>query len=71
MPLLPEQHLLNEHYRIPEYTKVWSRITPMGRPANTKDIADTALFLVSDIVKTYHGSDAHRRWRLDRCEPSA
>ncbi|MFT3935226.1 MAG: SDR family oxidoreductase [Chitinophagaceae bacterium] len=31
-----------------EYYKTWSGITPMGRPATTKDIAGTALFLVSD-----------------------
>ncbi len=39
----------------PDYTKIWSRITPMGRPANTKDIADTALFLVSDRAKHITG----------------
>ena len=31
----------------PEYIPVWSRITPMGRPATVTDIANTALFLVS------------------------
>jgi glucose 1-dehydrogenase len=31
----------------PEYEKVWSRITPIGKPATTKDIAHAALFLVS------------------------
>ena len=30
-----------------EYTKTWSRITPLGKPANTSDIANAALFLVS------------------------
>lgn len=30
-----------------EYTKTWSRITPMGKPASTTDIANAALFLVS------------------------
>jgi NAD(P)-dependent dehydrogenase (short-subunit alcohol dehydrogenase family) len=29
------------------YNNTWSRITPMGRPATTANIADTALFLVS------------------------
>jgi 3-oxoacyl-[acyl-carrier protein] reductase len=29
------------------YEKTWSTITPMGRPATTRDIADAALFLVS------------------------
>ena len=30
-----------------EYDKTWSRITPLGRPATTTDIANAALFLVS------------------------
>jgi glucose 1-dehydrogenase len=32
------------------YEKTWSAITPMGRPASTRDIADAALFLVSDAA---------------------
>jgi glucose 1-dehydrogenase len=32
----------------PNYQSVWSEITPMGRPATTTDIANAALFLVSD-----------------------
>jgi glucose 1-dehydrogenase len=39
----------------PEYAPVWSRITPMGRPATVNDIADTALFLVSDQAKHITG----------------
>jgi glucose 1-dehydrogenase len=31
----------------PDYDKTWSRITPIGKPATTKDIAHAALFLVS------------------------
>jgi len=38
-----------------EYHKVWSGITPMGRPATTQDIAGTALFLVSDKAKHITG----------------
>ena len=30
-----------------EYEKTWSRITPIGKPATTTDIANAALFLVS------------------------
>lgn len=30
-----------------DYEKTWSRITPMGRPASTQDIAKAALFFVS------------------------
>jgi NAD(P)-dependent dehydrogenase (short-subunit alcohol dehydrogenase family) len=39
----------------PAYTNVWSRITPMGRPATVTDIAGTALFLVSDKAKHITG----------------
>lgn len=39
----------------PEYEKVWSRITPMGRPAVVTDIADTALFLVSEKARHITG----------------
>jgi len=38
-----------------EYAKVWSTITPMGRPATVADIAATALFLVSDNAKHITG----------------
>ena len=31
----------------PQYEKIWSGITPMGRPATTADIAQAALFFVS------------------------
>lgn len=30
------------------YERTWSRITPMGRPASVKDIANAAVFLVSE-----------------------
>jgi NAD(P)-dependent dehydrogenase (short-subunit alcohol dehydrogenase family) len=39
----------------PDYTAVWSKLTPMGRPAYVSDIADTALFLVSDKAKHITG----------------
>ena len=38
-----------------DYVKVWSGLTPMGRPATTADIAATALFLVSDKAKHITG----------------
>ncbi len=38
-----------------EYEKTWSRITPMGRPASVADIANAALFLVSDEAKHITG----------------
>jgi len=38
-----------------DYERVWSDITPMGRPASVTDIAETALFLVSDKAKHITG----------------
>ena len=40
-----------------EYEKTWSAITPMGRPANTTDIADAALFLVSEKARHITGQN--------------
>jgi glucose 1-dehydrogenase len=37
------------------YNEVWSRITPMGRPAGVKDISDTAIFLVSEKARHITG----------------
>jgi len=39
------------------YEKIWSALTPMGRPANTGDIADAVLFLVSDKAKHITGQN--------------
>jgi glucose 1-dehydrogenase len=39
----------------PEYAATWSRITPMGRAATVSDIANTALFLVSEKAKHITG----------------
>lgn len=39
----------------PEYETTWSRLSPTGRPSTTKDIADAALFLVSDKAKQITG----------------
>lgn len=39
----------------PDYEKVWSKLTPMGRPGSAKDVADAALFLVSDKAKQITG----------------
>jgi 3-oxoacyl-[acyl-carrier protein] reductase len=38
-----------------EYEKIWSGITPLGRPANVEDIANAALFLVSPSAKHITG----------------
>ncbi len=37
------------------YEDTWSRITPMGRPAYVDDIANAALFLVSDEARHITG----------------
>lgn len=47
---LTERTMLEE-----DYEKVWSDITPMGRPAYVTDIANTSLFLVSDEAKHITG----------------
>lgn len=39
----------------PDYKKVWSTITPMGRPASPSDIAAAALFLVSPQARHITG----------------
>lgn len=39
----------------PEYHETWSRITPLGKPASTKDIAAAALFLTSSHAKHITG----------------
>ena len=47
---LTERTLEDENYQ-----QVWSGLTPMGRPATTKDIAATALFLVSEDARHITG----------------
>jgi len=39
----------------PDYEAIWSKLTPMGRPASTMDIAQAALFLVSDQARHITG----------------
>jgi glucose 1-dehydrogenase len=38
-----------------KYEKVWSSLTPLGKPASVSDIANAALFLVSDKAKHITG----------------
>jgi len=38
-----------------DYEKIWSQITPMGRPAYPGDISNAALFLVSDKARHITG----------------
>jgi glucose 1-dehydrogenase len=39
----------------PDYERTWSRITPIGKPASTSDIAQAALFLVSPHARHITG----------------
>jgi 3-oxoacyl-[acyl-carrier protein] reductase len=39
----------------PDYNSTWSKITPMGRPANVEDIANAALFLVAPTSRHITG----------------
>jgi glucose 1-dehydrogenase len=41
----------------PGYNSTWSRITPMGRPASVADIANAALFLVSEESRHITGQN--------------
>lgn len=41
----------------PGYESTWSRLTPMGRPASVTDIANAALFMVSDGAKHITGQN--------------
>lgn len=38
-----------------DYQSTWTRLTPMGRPGTTSDIASTALFLLSDEARQITG----------------
>ena len=39
----------------PTYEATWSRITPIGKPASTQDIANAALFLISPLANHITG----------------
>jgi NAD(P)-dependent dehydrogenase (short-subunit alcohol dehydrogenase family) len=41
----------------PAYESTWSRLTPMGRPASVTDIANAALFLVSEEARHITGQN--------------
>jgi len=53
--IAPGATLTERTLQDPAYMKTWSRITPMGRPANIRDITDTALFLVSEKARHITG----------------
>src|SRR3990170_6477122 len=41
----------------PEYNETWSKITPLGKPATTEDIAHAALFMVSEEARHITGQN--------------
>jgi len=53
--LAPGATLTERTLQDPEYLAVWSKITPLGRPARVSDIAGAALFLVSDQARHITG----------------
>lgn len=55
--IAPGATLTNRTMEDPDYEKIWSEITPMGRPATVADIAHTAVFLVSDQAKHITGQN--------------
>jgi glucose 1-dehydrogenase len=41
----------------PEYEQTWKKITPLGKPASTDDIANTAIFFLSDQASHITGQN--------------
>jgi 3-oxoacyl-[acyl-carrier protein] reductase len=41
----------------PEYEQTWKKITPLGKPASTDDIANTAIFFLSDLASHITGQN--------------
>jgi NAD(P)-dependent dehydrogenase (short-subunit alcohol dehydrogenase family) len=53
--LAPGATLTERTLKDEDYLATWSRITPMGKPATVEDIANAALFLVSDKARHLTG----------------
>ena len=53
--LAPGATLTERTMEDPAYRAVWSKLTPMGKPADTREVADAALFLVSPLSKHITG----------------
>jgi len=53
--LAPGATLTERTLQDEDYLATWSRITPLGKPATVEDIANAALFLVSDKAKHLTG----------------
>jgi NAD(P)-dependent dehydrogenase (short-subunit alcohol dehydrogenase family) len=53
--IAPGATITNRTISDPDYVKTWSKLTPVGSPANVEDIAAAAAFLVSDAAKHITG----------------
>jgi glucose 1-dehydrogenase len=53
--LAPGATLTERTRQDPNYEEVWSRLSPLGKPGTTTDVANAALFLVSDSAKHITG----------------
>lgn len=53
--IAPGATLTERTLQDPEYTSTWSRLTPMKRPGTVDDVANAAVFLVSDQAKQITG----------------
>lgn len=51
----PGATLTERTQKFPDYEKIWSKVTPMGRPAYTTDIAKAVRFLISEDAKHITG----------------
>ena len=53
--IAPGATLTERTLQDPEYTSTWSKLTPMKRPGTVDDVANAAVFLVSDQAKQITG----------------
>jgi len=53
--LPPALQSLIGQFSDPDYVKTWSKLTPVGSPANVEDIAAAAAFLVSEAARHITG----------------
>lgn len=53
--IAPGATLTERTLQDPEYTSIWSKLTPMKRPGTVDDVANAAVFLVSDQAKQITG----------------
>ncbi len=53
--IAPGATLTERTLQDPEYTSTWSKLTPTKRPGTVDDVANAALFLVSDQAKQITG----------------